>query len=68
MGFYWGVRPLKLPPPTSVEGLLAAVENAGLDDGLLKPGQTLVITTKIPFTDEQTTNMLKVHTIERRRR
>ena len=68
MAFYWGVRPLKLAPPTSVEGLLAAVENAALDEGLLKAGQTIVITTKIPFTDEQITNMLKVHTIERRRR
>ena len=65
MGFYWGVRPLKMVPPTSVEGLLAAVENAGVDEGILKSGQTIVITSKIPFTDEQTTNMLKVHTIRR---
>ncbi|MEM7678397.1 MAG: pyruvate kinase alpha/beta domain-containing protein, partial [Myxococcota bacterium] len=65
MGFFWGVRPLKLVPPTSLEGLLAAVENAGLDEGLLKAGQTIVITTKIPFTDTQTTNMLKIHSIER---
>ena len=68
MAFYWGVRPMKLAPPTSVEGLLAAVENAGVDEGLLKPGQTIVITTKIPFTDEQNTNMLKIHKIETRRR
>ena len=67
MAFYWGVRPVKLVAPTSVEGLLAAVENAGLDEGLLKPGQTIVITTKIPFTDEQITNMLKIHTIDYRR-
>ncbi len=68
MGLYWGVRPLKLVAPTSVEGLLGSVENAGVDEGLLKSGQTIVMTTKIPFTDEQNTNMLKVHTIERGRR
>ena len=68
MAFYWGVRPMKLAPPSSVEGLLAAVENTGVDEGLLKAGQTIVITSKIPFTDEQITNMLKIHTIERRRR
>lgn len=68
MAFYWGVRPLKLALPTSVEGLLASVENAGVDEGLLRSGQTIVLTSKIPFTDDQVTNMLKIHRIEVRRR
>lgn len=68
MAFYWGVRPLKITPPDSVEGLVTAVENATVDQGILEPGATIVLTSKMPFTERQATNMLKVHTIERRRR
>jgi pyruvate kinase len=67
MAFYWGVRPLKIPPPASVEGLVTAVENATVDQGILPHGATIIITSKMPFTEAQPTNMLKIHTIERRR-
>lgn len=68
MAFYWGVRPLKLsPPPTSIESLVTLVENAAVDAGILGHGATIVITSKMPFTEPQPTNMLKLHTIERRR-
>ncbi|MCB9645781.1 MAG: pyruvate kinase [Deltaproteobacteria bacterium] len=67
MAFYWGVRPLKIPPPASVEGLVSAVENATVDQGILPHGATIIITSKMPFTEAQPTNMLKIHTIERRR-
>ncbi len=68
MAFFWGVRPLKIsPPPTSIESLVSAVENATVDADILPHGATIVITSKMPFTEEQQTNMLKLHTIERRR-
>ena len=67
MAFYWGVRPLKISAPSSVESLVAAVENATVDQGVLPHGATIVITSKMPFTEAQHTNMLKLHTIERRR-
>lgn len=63
MGLYWGVQPLKIGPPTSVESLVSNVEAAALDRGILPAGGTIVITTKMPFTPEQPTNMLKLHTI-----
>lgn len=65
MALYWGVCPLKVPAPSSVESLISAVENAALDHGLLTAGATVVITSKLPFTEDQITNMLKLHTIER---
>jgi pyruvate kinase len=63
MSFYWGVRPLKIDPPNSIEGLISSVEKAALEGGILKPGSIVVITSKMPFTESQTTNMLKLHTI-----
>jgi pyruvate kinase len=66
MAFYWGVRPLQIEPPNSIEGLVAAVERAALDQKILPPGATVVITTKMPFTEEQPTNVLKLHTLGKR--
>jgi pyruvate kinase len=67
MAFFWGVHPLKIMPPNSVESLVAAVENATLEQGILPDGSTVVITSKMPFTESQPTNMLKLHTIRRAR-
>jgi pyruvate kinase len=67
MAFFWGVHPLKIISPNSVESLVAAVENATLDQGILPDGSTIVITSKMPFTESQPTNMLKLHTIRRAR-
>ena len=39
MGLYWGVRPLKIKPPTSVESLVTAVENAAQDRGGVAGGR-----------------------------
>lgn len=65
LAFYWGVEPFKLGAPTSVEGLVSMVEHAGVDAGILENGDTLVITSKMPFSEGQETNMLKVHAITR---
>jgi pyruvate kinase len=67
MAFYWGVHPIKIGPPTSVESLVAHVENAALEQGILPDGSTVIITSKMPFTERQPTNMLKVHQIARAR-
>ena len=60
---YRGVRPFRVGSPTSVEGLVSAVETAILDVGLLSEGDTIVITSKMPFAEGVRTNMLKVHTL-----
>lgn len=63
IGFYWGVRPFRVGSPTSIEGLVSAVESSILDDGLLSAGDTIIITSKMPFAEGVRTNMLKVHTL-----
>lgn len=63
MAFYWGVQPLRVAPSSSFEGLVSAVEHAALDGGLLRPGDTIIITSKLPFAENVRTNVLKVHTL-----
>lgn len=63
MAFYWGVRALRIGAPTSVESLVSTVESAALDAGVLSPGDTVIITSKMPFAEGVKTNMLKVHTL-----
>lgn len=63
LAFYWGVQPFRVGAPTSVEGLVSAVEHAILDGGVLSPGDTVVITSKMPFAEGVKTNMLKIHTL-----
>lgn len=67
MSIYWGVRGLKIAPPSSVETLVALVEAAALEKRLLSAGDTIIITSKLPFTEGEQTNMLKIHTLERSR-
>ncbi|MCK6550900.1 pyruvate kinase [Myxococcota bacterium] len=63
MSMYWGVRPLRIAAPSSIEELVASVERAAIDQGLLSPGATVVITSKMPFVEGQATNVLKLHTV-----
>lgn len=63
MAFYWGVRPFRVGSPTSMEGLVSAVESAALDGAILSPGDTIVITSKMPLAEGVKTNMLKIHTL-----
>ena len=63
MALVWGVRPLKINPPDSVESLVQEVQRAALEEGVLKKGDTVVITSKMPFDEESRTNMLKIHTL-----
>ncbi|MEM1023299.1 MAG: pyruvate kinase [Myxococcota bacterium] len=63
MALFWGVRPLKIPAPKSVESLVQSVEKAGVDQDLLHEGDTVVLTSKMPFREEEQTNMLKIHTV-----
>ncbi|MGF1509242.1 MAG: pyruvate kinase [Myxococcota bacterium] len=65
MALYWGVRGVKIPVPDSIESLVASVEQAALDSKLLQEGDTVIITSKMPFTDDEVTNMLKIHAIRR---
>ncbi|NJK89165.1 MAG: pyruvate kinase [Myxococcales bacterium] len=63
MALYWGVQPLRIPAPDSIEALVSSVEHASVDRHILERGDTVVITSKMPFTEEEMTNMLKLHCI-----
>lgn len=65
LAILWGVHPLRIPAPDSVESLVSSVENAAMDRNILSVGDTVVITSKMPFVEEEVTNMLKLHTIQR---
>ena len=43
MAAYWGVLPLKVDQPHSIESLVASVERATVDQGILPSGATVVI-------------------------
>jgi pyruvate kinase len=63
MAAYWGVSPIQIPAPASVEALVAELERQEAERSLLPRGSTVVITTKMPFDEHQVTSVLKLHTI-----
>lgn len=65
LALLWGVLPLRIPAPDSVESLVSSVESVAIDRGILVPGDTVIITSKMPFVEEEVTNMLKVHCVQR---
>jgi pyruvate kinase len=62
MALYWGVRPLGIAEPKSLEELVVAVERAA-GELSIPANSTVVITSKVPFVDKQLTNVLTLHTL-----
>lgn len=63
MAVYWGVRPIRIEAPTSVETLVAELERTEARDAVLPRGSTVVITSKMPFEERSVTSLLKLHTL-----
>jgi pyruvate kinase len=59
----WGVYPVKIPMPSTVEEMFAAANTITKNLGLATPGDLIVITAGIPARQAGTTNMLKVERI-----
>jgi pyruvate kinase len=59
----WGVFPIKVPMPTTVDKMFTTAINVAKDSGLVKTGDLIVITGGIPPGQAGTTNMLKVEQI-----
>jgi pyruvate kinase len=60
----WGVYPVKIPTPSTLEQMFATASTLTKDLGLAKPGDLIVITAGIPAGQAGTTNMLKVERID----
>ncbi|NOQ18132.1 MAG: pyruvate kinase, partial [Dehalococcoidales bacterium] len=59
----WGVYPLQIAGPSSVDELFVTASKLCKDLGLVKPGDLVVITAGIPLGEAGSTNLLKVHKI-----
>jgi pyruvate kinase len=59
----WGVKPVLIPPVYTAEDMLMSIEKTVLEEGLLKLGDRVVITSGIPIGKSGTTSLIKVHSI-----
>jgi pyruvate kinase len=60
---YWGVQPVRMTTPSSVDGLFATASAKIKELGLARPGDLIVITGGIPLGLSGTTNLLKVEVV-----
>lgn len=63
LALFWGVQPLLMPAPTSVESLLAESAAAAERAGYLKHGSLFVLTSGTPLGKPGSTNLIKVHSL-----
>ncbi|GAB2722946.1 pyruvate kinase [Paenibacillus thermoaerophilus] len=63
LSLVWGVLPVKGQIVESTDNMFEMAVEAGLSKGLLKLGDTVVITAGIPVGRSGTTNLIKVHQI-----
>ncbi len=59
----WGVRPLLIDPVSSTDEMMHASLKAVLEAGLLRDGQTVVLTAGVPVNVKGNTNLVRVHRI-----
>ncbi len=65
MALYHGVRSLQVEIQGNTEDQISSVEKAVLETGMLKEGDLVVVTMGSPLSDTGTTNLLKVHRLDR---
>jgi pyruvate kinase len=61
---YWGVTPLYAPRTEDTDAMLAHALQAARDDGLVHPGDTVVLTGGAAGSPPGTTNLLRVWVVE----
>jgi pyruvate kinase len=59
----WGVQPVIIPPITDTDAMLTAAVDRSLAAGLIKKGDTVVITAGVPVGVPGSTNLLKVQVV-----
>lgn len=65
INLYWNVIPKIMRPVESTDELIVEVENSLLNDRIAKKGDSLVILLGWPVYRKGTTNLMKIHKIER---
>lgn len=59
----WGVIPVKGVPAKTTDEMFEIAVQGGIDSGLVKLGDTVVITAGVPVGESGTTNLIKIHTM-----
>ena len=64
MNMSWGVTPLVINEETSTDELFEHAIDAAKANGLVEPGDKVVITAGVPLGISGTTNLMKVDTVQ----
>lgn len=63
MCLYWGVTPRYMRPLKSTDALFGEVDSALLSEGLVRPGDSVVVTASAPILGQGKTNVLKLQRV-----
>lgn len=63
MALVWGVQPILVRRTTDTDSMITTAIEASLKEGLISPGDLVVITAGVPVGVQGTTNLIKVHTV-----
>ena len=61
MALFWGVQPFSIPAPESFEALVDAFEKINMEFDVVPQGSTVVMTSKLPFEEEQLSKYRRPH-------
>ena len=64
LSLYWGVRPMLMGLIGNVDELILATEELLLKEGMVEPGDNLVILTGAPIVEKGHTSLMKLHQVE----
>jgi pyruvate kinase len=59
----WGVIPMKGSPAETTDGMFDIAVQGAMDSGLVRLGDTIVITAGVPVGRSGTTNLIKIHNV-----
>jgi pyruvate kinase len=60
---YWGVTPKIMKLPATTDEMIAGVEKALLEEGIVRKGDSIVITSSSPLSTQGKTNFMKLHRV-----
>ncbi|WP_274652240.1 pyruvate kinase [Paenibacillus humicola] len=63
LALVWGVIPVKGTPAETTDDVFEIAVRGGIDSGIVKLGDTVIITAGVPVGRSGSTNLMKIHTI-----